>query len=75
MSTVQQQATQQKPWEKVAAAKRAEREALLKQHSSHSRRSNHDTRITDIADVRALTDLIRLARVTAEDVVNAYIDK
>ncbi|GAM87939.1 hypothetical protein ANO11243_059670 [Dothideomycetidae sp. 11243] len=75
MSSLLQQAAKRKFWEEIAAVKRAERAALLKEHSLSSRISEHDLKITNIADVSELTNSMRLGNVTAEDVVRAYIHK
>lgn len=63
-----------RPWTEVAAAKCAEREAHIKNHSRRIGSSAH-AQITQIDDVAALTDLLEKSSISAEDVVVAYIEK
>ncbi|EXJ83636.1 hypothetical protein A1O1_07260 [Capronia coronata CBS 617.96] len=64
-----------RPWTEVAAAKRAEREAHLKNHSRCRIDPSAHAQITQIDNVAALTDLLEKGSISAEDVVVAYIDK
>ena len=64
-----------KPWVEIVKAKRLARDALIEQHRTAAAVSEAHTRITDIADVDALTKLYETKAITAEVVVRAYIQR
>lgn len=62
-------------WKEVVTAKRANRDALIATYRSPKAITEHATLITDINDVVALQELLKNGKVSAEDVVLAYIRK
>jgi hypothetical protein len=64
-----------RPWTEVAAAKCAEREAHIKNHSRSRTGPSAYAQVTQIDNVAALTDLLEKGLISAEDVVVAHIEK
>jgi hypothetical protein len=62
-------------WDEVVSAKRANRDALIKTHQTSRRTAEHNTYITDISDVDALQKLLEARKVSAEEIILAYIQK
>jgi hypothetical protein len=62
-------------WNEIVIAKRANRDTLIATHRSPKAIAEHTTYITDISDVVALQELLKDGKVSAEDVVLAYIQK
>jgi hypothetical protein len=66
----------QRPWNDVAEAKRAKRDALMKPHRIISEdASGPDASITDIDDVSVLVTSLESGEFSAETLTRAYIGK
>jgi hypothetical protein len=65
----------QRPWNDVAEAKRAKRDALMKPHRISENASGPDASITDIADVSVLVTSLESGEFSAETLTRAYIEK
>ncbi|PIG85341.1 hypothetical protein AARAC_002797 [Aspergillus arachidicola] len=61
-------------WTEVVAAKRAIRNAQIREHEAANRNGSFDIFGADIADVQTLTNLLGSGQVAAEDIVRAYIE-
>jgi hypothetical protein len=68
--------TMARPWNDVAAAKRAKRDALMKPHRIISEdASGPDASITDIDDVSVLMTSLESGEFSAETLTRTYIEK
>ena len=59
----------------VVEAKRAIRSQNIKKHQDKTGNLGTDTKITELADISTLTQLLESKKVSTEDVVTAYIQK
>jgi hypothetical protein len=63
------------PWAEVVEAKRAIRSQHIEKHQDKIGNSVTDTNITETSDISVLTQLLKSKKVSAGDVVTAYIQK
>ncbi|KAK1958764.1 amidase [Colletotrichum sublineola] len=73
MTGSEHSANKHRSWTEVAAAKRAIRDAQLRKHEPTDGDSASARLGVDVVDIEALTDLLRLGRVSAEELIHAYI--
>ena len=63
------------PWTEVVEAKRAIRTKHIEKHQRKIEDSEIYAKVTGIADISSLTQLLESNEVSAEDIVTAYIQK
>ena len=63
------------PWAEVVEAKRAIRSQHIEKHQDKIGKSVIETNITETSDISVLTQLLESKKVSAEDVVTAYIQR
>lgn len=63
------------PWMEVVEAKRAIRSQHIKRHQDKTGNLGIDTKITELADISTLTQLLESKKLSAEDIITAYIQK
>lgn len=73
--TVIESTKDQRPWEEVAAAKRAIRDGEVAKHHVAFKNFKTSAHIMDIGDVSSLTKLLECGSVSAEEVITAYIQR
>ncbi|KAF2994373.1 hypothetical protein E8E13_001705 [Curvularia kusanoi] len=61
------------PWTEIAAEKRANQDAHIDEHCSRNKEVCSDS--NTLADIQTLTNSIKRGKLSAEDVIKAYIDK
>jgi len=62
-----------RPWQEIVAAKVGVRDVLIREHSCNHNASESEFSTTEISDVTALTKLLASGRLSAEEVIRAYI--
>lgn len=75
MLTQEEPARSRTPWTEIVEAKRAIRSQHIRNHQDKIGYSGIDTKITQTADISALTQPLESKKVSAEDIVTAYIQK
>jgi hypothetical protein len=75
MLTKEEPARSKTPWAGVVEAKRAIRSQYIEKHQDKIGKSVIDTNITETSDIGVLTQLLESKKVSAEDVVTAYIQR
>jgi hypothetical protein len=63
------------PWTEVVEAKRAIRSQHIEKHQDNTRNSGIDTNITGTSDISTFIQLLESKKVSAEDVITAYIQQ
>lgn len=75
MDPTNKAAIEGRPWAEVVAAKRAIRDAHVGKHELVNKGSGTDTLGADVVDVEALLDLLRSGKVSAQELIRAYIGR
>ena len=75
MLTKEEQVCSKTPWTEIVEAKRTIRSRHIKNHQNKIGNSGIDTEITQTPDISALTQLLESNKVSAEDIITAYIHK
>jgi hypothetical protein len=63
------------PWTEVVEAKRAIRSQHIEKHQDKTGSLRDDTNITGFADISTLTQLLESKKLSAEDIITAYIQR